>query len=61
MIVTTEFDYVVGRWGFKIRDRSNEAIEYNSMRVYLREEDADAAGYDAIEFSAHRTKMEGKL
>ncbi len=58
MIVTMDFDYTVGRWRFRLRDRENDMIEYDSEYVYLREDDADAAGHDAIDFSTHRALME---
>ncbi len=53
-----DFDYTVGRWRFRLRDRENDMIEYDSEYVYLREDDADAAGHDAIDFSTHRALME---
>ena len=61
MIVTTYMDYPTGMWIFRIRDRENDAIEYDSKPLYIREDAADAAGHDAIDFSHHRKEMEGKL
>lgn len=58
MIVTMDFDHIVGRWKFRIRDAENDMIEYDSEFVYLREDDADAAGHDALDFSVHRKMME---
>lgn len=58
MITTYDFDGIAGRWRFRIRDRKNDMIEYDSKYVYLREEDADEAAHDAIDFSAHRIMME---
>jgi hypothetical protein len=61
MIVTTKFDHTPQRWAFRIRDRENDLIEYDSDAVYLRDADAREAGQDAIDFSAHRMDMEGSL
>ncbi len=58
MITTYDFDQVVGRWRFRIRDRNNEMIEYDSQYVYLHEIDADEAAHDALDFSTHRALME---
>ena len=58
MIVTCDFDHQAERWRFKIRDPDNDMIEFDSEYIYLCDEDADAAGFDAIKFSAHRKEME---
>ncbi len=58
MIITMEFDYVPNRWRFRVRDRENDMIEFDSQYIYTSEDDADAAGHDAIDFSLHQKMME---